>query len=184
MAWNNSRGFTWGADDGSDILFVRSDDGGRSWTSPRLVNPIVAANAYHVLPSLAIDKDPNDVHVMYYTQHADGTIDADMANSHDRGDSFPENRTPRDGHSLRVVADERAFSAPSGGSYNTTNFDRTIRPCYCLGEYLSVTTANGSVYGLWGDGRNTVVEPTNALSPLSGQTHAQQDVFFQKVKAQ
>ena len=57
-------------------------------------------------------------------------------------------------------------------------------PCYCLGEYLSVRTTNGTVYAAWGDGRNVVTEPVNALDPLSGQTHAQEDVFFQIVKAQ
>jgi hypothetical protein len=66
----------------------------------------------------------------------------------------------------------------------TTNYDRTIVPGYSLGEYLSVTSANGSVYALWGDARNLVTEPVNALNPLSGITHTQQDVFFQKVKAQ
>jgi hypothetical protein len=112
-------------------------------------------------------------------------VDVDMANSHDRGDTFPENRTVRvTGTSFELAPTNVPLSPPSGPSYNTTNYDRTIRPCYCLGEYLSVTTANGSVYGLWGDGRNTVEEPVNPLSPLSGQTHAQQDVFFQKVKAQ
>ena len=30
----------------------------------------------------------------------------------------------------------------------------------------------------------TVTEPINPLDPLSGQTHTQQDVFFQAVKAQ
>ena len=53
-----------------------------------------------------------------------------------------------------------------------------------LGEYLSVTTANGATYALWGDTRNTVTEPVNALDPLSGVTHPQQDVFLQKLKAQ
>jgi len=66
----------------------------------------------------------------------------------------------------------------------TTNYDRTIQPAYSLGEYLSVTAANGSVYALWGDARNTVTEPVNPLSPLSGKTHTQQDVFFQEIKAQ
>jgi hypothetical protein len=32
--------------------------------------------------------------------------------------------------------------------------------------------------------RNLITEPVNALDPISGQTHSQEDVFFQKVKAQ
>jgi hypothetical protein len=40
------------------------------------------------------------------------------------------------------------------------------------------------LYALWGDCRNSVTHPINALDPLSGQTHPQQDVFFQAVKAQ
>jgi hypothetical protein len=47
-----------------------------------------------------------------------------------------------------------------------------------------VKSANGSVYVLWGDARKNVTEPVNPLSPLSGQTHSQQDVMFQKVKTQ
>jgi hypothetical protein len=185
MAWNNSRGLTFGADDGSDILYMRSDDGGSSWTTPITVNPDVAGNVYHVLPALAIDRDPNDVRVLYYTQHDDGSVDVDMANSRDRGNTFPADRTVRmTGNPFTLPPTNVRLSSPSEGNYSTTNYDRTVRPCYSLGEYVSVTTANGSVYGLWGDARNTVVEPVNALSPLSGQTHTQQDVFFQKVKAQ
>jgi hypothetical protein len=66
----------------------------------------------------------------------------------------------------------------------TASYDRLIVPGYSLGEYLSVKSANGSVNVLWGDARNSVTEPVNALDPLSGQTHSQQDVMFQKVKAQ
>jgi hypothetical protein len=32
--------------------------------------------------------------------------------------------------------------------------------------------------------RNLITEPVNALNPISGQTHPQEDVFVQKVKAQ
>ena len=53
-----------------------------------------------------------------------------------------------------------------------------------LGEYQSVTSANGTVYVGWGDTRNSITEPVNALDPISGQTHAQQDVLFQKIKVQ
>jgi len=38
------------------------------------------------------------------------------------------------------------------------------------------------VYAVWGDNRNPVTEPINPLDPISGQTHAQADNFFQRVK--
>jgi len=181
LAWSNSTTGIFGDPTaGSNILFMRSDDGGATWSSPIHANPDVATDFHHVLPSLAIDNDPNDVHVSYYTQHTDGSVDLDMANSHDRGNSFPNNRA------VRVTSTSFAL-APTNIKLTTntsTNYDRTIVPCYCLGEYQSAKSANGSVKVLWGDGRNTVTEPVNALDPLSGQTHAQEDVFFQSVKAQ
>ena len=39
--------------------------------------------------------DPNSVHVAYYTQHGDETVDVDMASSHDVGNSFPGDRAVR-----------------------------------------------------------------------------------------
>ena len=68
--------------------------------------------------------------------------------------------------------------------FAATNYDRQIAVCYALGEYQSVTAANGSVYVGWGDARNLITEPVNSLDPISGQTHSEEDVFFQKVKAQ
>ena len=132
------------------------------------------------MPSLAIDVDPNDVHIAYYSQHADGTVNVDLANSRDGGNSFIDSRT------LRVTSTSFAL-APTNvrlTANTSTNYDRTIQPCYMLGEYLSARSANGAVHILWGDGRNTVTQPVNPLDPISGQTHSQEDVFYQKVKAQ
>jgi hypothetical protein len=183
LAWSQSTSPVFGDPTaGSNVFFIRSSDGGASWTAPVEVNPDVSTDTQHVLPSLAIDTDPNDVHVAYYTQHADESLDVDLANSHDRGSSFPANRT------LRVTSTN--FVLPptvvrlSANPSPTTNYDRTIVSAYSLGEYLSVSAANGTVYSLWGDCRNEVTEPVSSLSPLSGQTHSQQDVFFQAVKAQ
>ena len=135
-----------------------------------------------MLPSLDIDNDSNDVHIAYYTQHSNESVDVDMANSHNRGDAFPSNRT------VRVTSTN--FVLPptvirlTADPVPTTNYDRIVVSGYSLGEYLSVRSANGKTYVLWGDCRNNVTQPVNALDPISGQTHSQQDVFFQEVKAQ
>ncbi len=181
LAWAQSTSPFFGDPNGkSNVMFMRSDDGGGTWTSPIMVNPSVSTDTQHVLPFLAIDKDPQDVHILYYTQHSDGTLDVDLANSHDRGKSFQANRT------LRVSATSFAL-APTNiklSATTSTNYDRTGKPGYCLGEYLSINSANGTVYALWGDTRKSVTEPVDPLDPLSGVTHPQEDVFFQKVKAQ
>jgi hypothetical protein len=183
MAWNNSAGLVFGAPVDSNMLFIRSDDGGATWTTPTLVNPTRAADEQHVLPSLAIDEDPNDVHISYYTQHSNGTVDLDMANSHDRGATFPADRTAR--------VTSTSFNLPPTNiplsnrpRFLATNYDRLVATCYALGEYQSVIAANGNVYAGWGDMRNLITEPLNARDPISGQVHTQEDVFFQKVKAQ
>jgi hypothetical protein len=182
LAWSNSTSLSFGAAAPSNVLFMRSNDGGNTWSSPIIVNAPGGTDTQHVLPSLAIDKDPNDVHISYYTQHADGTVDLDMANSHDGGSSFPTDRT------VRVTStsfDLPPTNIPLSNSpfFAATNYDRQIAVCYALGEYQSVATANGSVYVGWGDARNLITEPVNALDPISGQTHPEEDVFFQKVKA-
>ena len=185
LAWSNSTSLIFGDPHGqSNILYISSADGGSTWTAPIMVNPASAADEiHHVLPSLAIDQDPNDVHITYYTQHINRSIDLDMANSHDGGASFPTDRT------VRVTS--TSFDLPptniplsNAPNFTATNYDRQIAVCYALGEYQSVTTANGSVYATWGDMRNLITEPMNSLDPISGQTHSQEDVFFQKVKAQ
>jgi len=185
LAWSNSTSVVFGdPKGGSNVLFIRSDDGGTTWTAPITVNPDGNDDKHHVLPALAIDQDPNDVHVTYYTQHSTNSIDLDMANSHDRGASFLSDRNAR--------VTSTSFSLPptnipiptATNPFAATNYDRQIAVCYALGEYQSVTTANGSVYTSWGDMRNLLTEPTNALDPISGQTHSQEDVFFQKVKVQ
>ncbi|HEY3440285.1 MAG TPA: sialidase family protein [Paludibaculum sp.] len=183
LAWNNSRSLSFGSTAGSDIWFVRSDDGGQSWGVPVIVNPLVTTDTHHVLPSLAIDADPKSVHISYYTQHANSTVDLDVANSQDSGASFPISRTVRvtDASFNLPPTNIRLTNAPN---YSATNYDRQIAVCYGLGEYQSATSANGTLYVGWGDARNLMTEPTNALSPISGQTHSQQDVFVQKVKAQ
>jgi hypothetical protein len=183
LAWSNSTSPSYGVGSGSNILFVRSTDGGNAWSAPLQVNPTVGGDTQHVLPALAIDNDPNDVHITYYTQHSDYTIDLDMANSHDGGNSFPGDRTV-DVTSTSMNLPPTNIPLSNAPAFAATNYDRQIAVCYALGEYPSVIAANGTVYAGWGDTRNLVTEPVNSLDPISGQIHPQEDVFFQQVKAQ
>jgi hypothetical protein len=184
VAWSNSTSNVFGDPNShSNILLIRSTDGGATWSSPLQVNPTVADNKQHVLPSLAIGDNQHAVHVSYYTQHADGTVDLNLANSLDGADSFPADRSVR---VTTTSANLPPTNIPlsNAPTFASTNYDRQIAVCYALGEYQGITTANGSVYTAWGDVRNLLTEPVNALDPISGQTHSQEDVFFQKVKAQ
>ena len=183
MAWNQSTSPFFGDPNGnSNIMFMRSEDGGKTWTSPLQVN--ASGDPHHVHPSLTIGDDPQSVHIAFYTQHADGTIDVDMANSHDRGNSFAANRTVRITPSSMVLPPTNIPIPTASNPFRTTNYDRNIVPCYALGEYLSARAANGQVYVEFGDTRNNITEPVDSLDPLSGQTHTQEDSFFQIVKAQ
>jgi hypothetical protein len=146
------------------------------------VNP--PGDPHHIHPSLSIGDDPQTVHVSYYTQHADGTLDLDMANSHDRGASFLADRTVRVSSMPFALPPTNIPVPTKSNPFGTTNYDRDIAQCYALGEYQSNRSENGNVYVLWGDTRNTIVQPVNSLDPISGQKHPQEDVFFQIVKAQ
>ena len=184
LAWSNSASGVFGDGAGSNVFFMRSDDGGVSWTTPMQVNPTVSGDIHHVLPTLAINEDPSDlrptIYISYYTQHSDGTVDVDTASSRNGGRSFTAVRLTSTAFAL---APTNIPIPTTQDPYNTTNYDRTFFPCYNLGEYMSAKVANGTSYALWSDSRNMVTEPISPFDPLSGQTHPQQDVFFQAVKA-
>jgi hypothetical protein len=169
----------------SNVLLIRSDDGGVTWTAPIQVNRDVATDIHHVQVSLAIGADPNSLHIGYYTQHTDGTVDVDLASSLDMGNSFPANRRVRITSSpFNLAPTNIPRSADVPYNYNLSD------PCYGLGEYMSVKSPKDvnanplkeMIYVLWTDGRNTVTHPPNLFDPLTGVKHPQQDVFFQAVR--
>jgi hypothetical protein len=137
-----------------------------------------------VLPTLAINEDPSDLHptiyISYYTQHSDETVDVDTASLRNGAGSFTAVRLTSAPFAL---APTNIPLPTKHDLFNTTNYDRLVFPCYNLGEYMSAKVANGTSYVLWSDSRNMVTEPRSRFNPLSGQTHSQQDVFFEAVKA-
>ena len=59
----------------------------------------------------------------------------------------------------------------------TTNFDRTIVPCYDIGEYQTLARSRDegeAVTAAWGDNRNSWTAPAGSAVP---GTHSQPDVF-------
>src|SRR6185503_20176851 len=100
-----------------------------------------------------------DIYISFYTQHADGTLDLDIASSRDRGKSFPFHGTSRVSGASFALPPTNIPLPVALNPYQTTNYDRNITQCYALGEYQSARSAHGLVYALWGDSRNTVRQP-------------------------
>jgi hypothetical protein len=185
LAWNNSNSNVLGDSNvGSKILFIRSTDAGKTWSKQIQVNPTERANLFHVLPSLTVEQETGDtdIHIAYYTQHTDAKVDVDLASSHDGGKTFPASAVRRI-TSTRFGLPPTNIPVPSSANpFDTTNYDRVIAQCYALGEYLAVRSVQQQIYTLWGDDRRLITQPVSKFDPISGQTHPQEDVFFQRLQ--
>jgi len=181
LAWNTSTSPFFGDPNGtSNIMYMRSDDGGATWTEALQVSP--PGDPHHVHPSLSVSPEDGNVHISYYTQHSDGSLDLTLSTSDRDADAFPADKTGEVSSTPFALPPTNVPIPIPSNPFRTTNYDRNIAQCYALGEYQSVKDANDAVYVLWGDTRNTVTEPVNALDPLSGLTHPQEDVFLQVLK--
>ena len=171
-------------DSHSNVMLLRSTNGGASWRTIQ-VNTDAPTDTQHVMPSLVIDNDSNDVHVGYYTQHNDGTVDLDLANSHNRGGSFPANRKVRITSAPFSLSPTNIPVPTASRPFATTNYDFFAPPCFNLGSLAhspNITYVDKRIYVVWTDNRNRITEPAHSLNPLSGQTHSQVDIFFQAVE--
>jgi len=166
---------------GSNILLLRSTDGGQTWIGPQQVNPSVEGQPRHIFPAIALESAGQQVDVSYYTQHANGTVDLDLVST-GQSTNFVLGKAIRVTSSSFDLAPSNIPVPTPDDPFQTLNFQWDLESCYDLGEYVGLFNNNGSVYAVWGDNSNQVTEPTDPLDPISGQTHAQPDVFFQKVK--
>jgi hypothetical protein len=148
------------------------------------VNPDVGSDIRHVHPAIALNEDDGQVNISYYTQNASGSVDLDLATA--KSDDEKLNVSDP----IRITS--QSFNLPPTNipiptatqKFRTQNYDRNVVACYALGEYNGLFNNHGKLYAVWGDDRNRVTEPVNALDPNSGLTHPQEDTFFQKVRPQ
>ncbi len=162
----------------SEIHLLFSPDG-ETFAAPFTIAAATDADPQHVLPAISTDENGDGFSVAYYVQQADGRIRVDLtAGGVDGGGHLGANPpVPVSSVSFDLIPSNNPFPIPGNQNF-TTNYDRTIRACYNLGEYLSISPGQGTVLLAWGDNRNTWTSPPG--SPAEG-THAQPDVFFQEM---
>jgi hypothetical protein len=180
LSWNTSDSPTFGDPNShSNIKFISSPDGGKTWTKAIQVNP--AGDPHHIHPSITLGEDGESVLVSYYTQHPDGSLDLSLSTLKEDDEAFRVDKTVEISSTPFALPPTNIPVPTATNPFATTNYDRNIAQCYALGEYQSVKAADDRIYVLWGDTRRTVTEPMNTLDPLSGVTHPQEDVFFEAI---
>ncbi len=162
----------------SVIRLLFSADRGDTFAPAIIAVPASNAEPQHVLPSLSVDPHNEQVHLAYYVQQADERIRVDMITGTVSGGNGHLDVTGFN-HVSTVDFDLIPSNNPlpmADNPFLTTNYDRSIRACYDLGEYIGTTLSNGRVLLAWGDDRNPWTSPPG--SPAAG-THSQPDVFFE-----
>jgi hypothetical protein len=164
---------------GSEITLLYSNDGGDSWASPFHVAPSTSSDPQHVHPAVALTQNGNRVFLSYYVQQANGQLRTDVATLHVNGNHLRlDDANGLSSTAFDLTPSNNPFPVV-GNPFNTTNYDRTIVPCYDIGEYQSIGTQNGLTIAAWGDNRRSWTSPSG--SPAAG-THAQPDVFSSQLK--
>jgi hypothetical protein len=179
IAYNASNSAVFGDPNStSDIRLLLSPNGGGTWLNPLKVAPATAAAPQHVHPAITTDLVGLRVSIGYLVQQADGKVREDavsgIAVNNGTDVQLLAKRTKALGPASELSPTNNPLPTPPFAANTTTNYDRTIRPCYDLGEYTAATQSLGDPIFAFGDSRNTWTSPPQ--SPAAG-THTQPDVF-------
>jgi hypothetical protein len=162
----------------SAIKLLFSPNGGGTWLNPLTVAAATAADPQHVHPAISTDLIGARVTIGYYAQQADGKIRTDAVSgilvNNTTDAQLVAKQTKQLGPASELAPTNNPLPSPPFAANTTTNYDRTIRPCYNLGEYMTATQSLGGTVLSFGDNRNTWTSPPQ--SPAAG-THTQPDVF-------
>jgi BNR/Asp-box repeat len=136
VAWNDGSGSD------SDIRIATSNNGGTSWN----VNSATVAGGNQVQP--AISADGRGLHLIYYQQNGNNTLDV-MARNYG---NYPNPTT---------FSITRVTSVSFPGVFTDPQFDPILAFTY-MGDYIANVSNGATRYFAWGDNRDTV---TNFLWP-------------------
>lgn len=166
-------------DSRSFIKLLYSLDGGATWGLPLTVVPATDAEPQHVHPAISADENGERIYVAYYTQQDDEQLRVDLVAGAVTATGIRFEKTASRVSSVAFDLTPSNIPYPiAGNPFLTTNYDRPLRPCYNLGEYMGITLTEEGLLAAWGDNRNPWTSPAD--SPAAG-THAQADVFFERV---
>lgn len=161
-----------------DVFFVRSTDGGVTWSLPRSINRTPAVtiggdptNNDNWQPSISVVPDTGQITTSFYDRREDTTsADGDAANSRLR----LYRAISTDGGLVWFNEPSSTVNvAPAGG------YDPLTASSY-MGDYNWSASSGNFVTNSWADFRNTCTPPAGAANPCSPAARGDQDAFFDR----
>jgi hypothetical protein len=135
----------------ADIVVISSSDGGETWTQPAVVNQDGTPTDQFMTWSTVDEEGGLDVLFYdrsYTASPANTLLDITVARSTDGGATF---------RSVRVTP--QSWAVPEG-CYHQNGFP-------FIGDYVGLVAANGTLHGLWADGRSGRCEVETAAIPYT-----------------
>ena len=142
VAYNSATGtLTAGPSDPSDIFFVSSSDGGRTWSRPVKVNDD-NTTAGQFMPWIAFRKSDSTLHIAWIDQRYSRDYfgyDIFYASSSDGGKTWSKNQRVTD-YTTSLLSTPLFMSSSCG-------------LLFFIGDYINMAVSPSQVYVVWTDGR-------------------------------
>ena len=134
----------------TDIFFIKSTDGGSTWSTPLRVNDDGPGNQ-QFFTWMTIDQANGDIYIVFYDrrEHTDNYTDVYMAVSHDGGETFENMRI----NTNSFLPDSKNFF---GDYTNITAFNGRVRPIWLNMDSL---TGGQYLYTAIIDSAYTAIDP-------------------------